>query len=98
MVSFIKTFFDIDKWSDLYYNFFDIRKEKDTVFETAKGECRDDLLNFAQTGRCPDCGNDQFYEGPSGGMNVNILCANSECGSRFNIAYHQGTLLHFERI
>jgi len=31
---------------------------------------------------CPNCGSDQWYEGPSGGMAVNIKCAN--CGLWFN--------------
>lgn len=35
------------------------------------------------SGKCPDCGHDQFIEGPHGGMNVNIKCA--RCGARFNI-------------
>lgn len=33
---------------------------------------------------CPDCGGDRFLEGPSGGMCVNLKCAN--CGSKFNFA------------
>ena len=35
-------------------------------------------------GLCPDCGKDELYKGPRGGMMVNIRCDN--CGSRFNIA------------
>ncbi len=31
---------------------------------------------------CPNCGGDQWYEGPSGGMATNIKCAN--CGIWFN--------------
>lgn len=31
---------------------------------------------------CPDCGSEKFYEGPSGGMSINIKCAG--CGSWFN--------------
>lgn len=31
---------------------------------------------------CPDCGCDQFYEGPHGGCSVNYKCA--ICGSEFN--------------
>jgi hypothetical protein len=33
-------------------------------------------------GKCPDCGATDFYEGPSGGMSVNIMCA--KCSSWFN--------------
>ncbi len=32
---------------------------------------------------CPDCGSTKFYEGPHGGMSVNIKCAG--CGHRFNV-------------
>jgi hypothetical protein len=34
-------------------------------------------------GVCPDCGTKRFWEGPHGGMNVNIQC--SGCGSKFNV-------------
>lgn len=33
---------------------------------------------------CPDCGSDQFREGPSGGMSQNVRCAG--CGHHFNWA------------
>jgi len=32
--------------------------------------------------RCPDCGHDYYYEGPSGGLSTNIKCC--RCGHRFN--------------
>ena len=47
------------------------------------------LLEF-QT--CPDCGSKKFYEGPSGGMSVNLQCAG--CGHKFN----NSMPLAFERI
>lgn len=34
---------------------------------------------------CPDCKRTSFREGPHGGLCVNIMCANLECGSRFNV-------------
>ena len=34
--------------------------------------------------RCSYCGGTNFYEGPSGGVGTNILCANSECRHWFN--------------
>jgi hypothetical protein len=34
---------------------------------------------------CPDCGGTGFMEGPHGGMNVNIMCANDRCQSKFNV-------------
>jgi len=33
---------------------------------------------------CPDCGDNKWYEGPHGGLSVNIKCANHECGRKFN--------------
>jgi len=33
---------------------------------------------------CPNCGGNQWYEGPSGGMSINIKCANPRCGLWFN--------------
>jgi hypothetical protein len=34
---------------------------------------------------CPDCGGQQWNEGPSAGISTNYACANEDCGSRFNI-------------
>lgn len=34
--------------------------------------------------KCTYCGGTQFYEGPSGGMSQNILCANDKCRHWFN--------------
>lgn len=39
---------------------------------------------FIKNAVCPDCGNDKFYGGPSGGMSQNIKC--SGCGHYFNMA------------
>jgi hypothetical protein len=36
-------------------------------------------------GKCPDCGEENFYLGPQGGMNTNIECANKNCMARFNV-------------
>ncbi len=47
---------------------------------------------------CPDCKEEGFFEGPSGGLNVNIKCANTDCGSRFNIAAFGGELIYADRI
>jgi hypothetical protein len=35
---------------------------------------------------CPDCGNDTFRMGPQGGLCQNVMCANVDCESRFNLA------------
>lgn len=35
---------------------------------------------------CSYCGGTEFLEGPSGGLSVNVLCANKECRHWFNYA------------
>ena len=40
--------------------------------------------SLLKNGKCPDCGSVEFFEGPSGGICTNILCA--VCGSRFNVS------------
>ena len=32
---------------------------------------------------CPECGNEEFLEGPHGGLAVNVKCA--KCGYRLNV-------------
>lgn len=34
--------------------------------------------------KCTYCGGTKFFEGPSGGMSTNILCANEKCRHWFN--------------
>lgn len=53
-------------------------------FLAAVHEAKDEPL------KCPYCGGTKFFEGPSGGMSNNILCANSECRHWFN--YHGGIM------
>lgn len=36
-------------------------------------------------GICPDCGTQGFFEGPSGGSSINIICSNKECQAKFNM-------------
>ena len=36
-------------------------------------------------GLCPDCNGTKFYEGPQGGMSMNIECV--ECGCRLNACF-----------
>lgn len=42
-----------------------------------------DQFPLDMTNGCPDCQSDNFLEGPSGGMCVNVKCEN--CGHTFNI-------------
>jgi len=42
-----------------------------------------DLLDALNRGACPDCGSSAWYEGPHGGISVNVRCAG--CGAEFNI-------------
>jgi DNA-directed RNA polymerase subunit RPC12/RpoP len=46
----------------------------------------DDKLKdaFLEYNACPDCGSQNFKEGPSGGMATNVKCAG--CGHWFNLA------------
>lgn len=40
---------------------------------------------FCDNYRCPFCGGNEFYDGPQGGMALNIFCANEECQAGLNI-------------
>lgn len=40
---------------------------------------------FTHQNKCPDCRGAGFYEGPDGGGSINVVCANEDCSSRFNI-------------
>lgn len=54
------------------------RKSKSSISLTSK-----ELTEIFQKEQvCPDCGKWDFYNGPEGGMSVNIYCDN--CGSWFN--------------
>ncbi len=44
-------------------------------------------------GKCPDCGSEDFREGPSGGISTNIMCAS--CNHWFNTT---PVVRQFERI
>jgi len=42
--------------------------------------------------KCPDCGSTDFFMGPQGGLAQNVMCANPNCGSKFNLgAFEDGT-------
>lgn len=49
-------------------------------------------------GQCPFCGATKYYEGPEGGMSMNITCANEECGAVMNISpgfrSYMGEIIH----
>lgn len=47
---------------------------------------------------CPDCHHEGFYAGPEGGMSQNIICANPECCSAFNVTQIGGDIVSAERI
>lgn len=53
---------------------------------------------FARTGRCPDCGGEEFIDGPRGGLSRNMKCATAWCGSEYNIARYEGRIFHVDRI
>lgn len=51
------------------------------VIDTPEGK----LFKQIATGKCPDCGLEGFYEGPSGGASTNIVCTNEETPHWFNV-------------
>jgi hypothetical protein len=53
--------------------------------ESYNREYDPDLAESIKEDKCPDCGGEGFLKGPEGGMSSNIMCANPECGSRFNV-------------
>jgi hypothetical protein len=55
-------------------------------------------LEIVNLGILPCCGGTEFYEGPHGGMNVNIKCANPACGQEWNIAAFNGSIIYAEKI
>jgi len=48
-----------------------------------RSEVKTPNLEDLNQGRCPACGGRDFYEGPHGGLAVNVKCVN--CGSCFNL-------------
>jgi hypothetical protein len=42
---------------------------------------------------CPHCQGTEFYDGPSGGSHINILCSNPECRHWFNFSYLEGKIV-----
>lgn len=60
------------------------------------GHCNGELAESLARGKCPDCKETKFLEGPSGGLSTNITCA--RCRSKFNIGGGFGYLMVAERI
>ena len=58
-------------------------------------EEHDLLVKAFQSGFCPDCGIWEMYEGPSGGMSVNMACGN--CGGEFNHSGFTTDRIHSSR-
>jgi hypothetical protein len=49
-----------------------------------KGEsCTEEESKMVGSHLCPDCGG-PLYDGPCGGLSINMYCGNQKCGSRFN--------------
>lgn len=53
---------------------------------------------WASSGQCPECGSADWYEGPSGGMSTNYMCANDACGAKYNFTPFPGGKLMRELI
>jgi hypothetical protein len=71
----------------LYGAILKINKTRSSV-EAQEPSFKDDLswakYELEIKHRCPFCRKNNFREGPSGGISVNIYCAN--CGAGFNIS------------
>ena len=65
------------------FNLFKSRteEEKGKVYKMME-DVRNDRT---RSGRCPNCGNQDFYAGPEGGMSVNVECA--KCHLRWNATF-----------
>ena len=48
-------------------------------------DCTKAEIDFVKKNICPDCKCKGFFEGPHGGLCVNVMCKNPRCGSRFNL-------------
>jgi hypothetical protein len=48
--------------------------------------------------KCTYCGGTDFFEGPSGGMSTNVLCANEKCRHWFNYTPVLETLDDLKRV
>lgn len=44
-----------------------------------------ELKHISEHATCPYCGSD-LYDGPEGGLSINVLCSNKDCRARFNVA------------
>lgn len=47
-------------------------------------------------GKCPDCEVGEMYQGPRGGLSVNVRCGS--CSAKFNLAVVNGQVLFAQRI
>lgn len=49
----------------------------------------EELAYITRTSKCPYCCSG-LYEGPTGGMSMNLFCSNSECRARLNYSGFTG--------
>ena len=73
-------------WSQLFYLFWDNSKANNSPNDLI----RESPINgnpdhgWTRSSDCPECGSHDWYEGPSGGMSINFMCANDVCGAKYN--------------
>ena len=60
---------------------FKTKKRLPPIINPSDSKLTDEQIRVLQKGECPDCNTD-LYEGPCGGMMMNVRCEN---GHRFNI-------------
>jgi len=67
---------------------FNLETEQQKALKALRAQGKDTVGEFVGpwNGVCPDCGSTRFYEGPEGGICVNIMCADEKCSSKFNWA------------
>ena len=56
----------------------------DYLLGISKPKTMEEVVQNSKAPKCTYCGGTEFFEGPSGGMSTNILCANKNCRHWFN--------------
>lgn len=74
----------LKNWIDSMDEFCSLDEPGDNGFVVTIGDENNlaiKMANCIHYGMCPDCGKEELYNGPSGGMSTNVICG--KCGSEF---------------